>query len=142
MTKRATLVLGVVAGAVATALIGGIAWAAIPNAAGATRPGAVVTTKDGTVHVLKGARCNDGRLHFGAPVGRKGKSFGLILAPFHPGRTKVIDGFVGLRPADADLALSGRAYVNPDGKSGRFDVRASIGAVFTGQRYTGTWWCA
>jgi hypothetical protein len=108
----------------------------------ATRPGAVITTKNGTVHVLKGARCTDGRLYFGAPVGRKGKSFGLILAPFRLGRTTIIDGFVGLHPADADLGLSGRAYVNPDGKSGRFDVRASIGAHFTGQRYTGTWRCA
>ena len=111
-------------------------------ASAATRPGAVVTTKNGTVHVLKGARCIDGRLYFGAPLGRKGKSFALVLAPFRLGRTRVIDGFVGLRPADADVALSGHAYVNPDGKSGRFDVRASIGARFTGQRYTGTWRCA
>jgi hypothetical protein len=108
----------------------------------ATRPGAVVTTKNGTVHVLKGARCTDGRLNFGAQLGRKGKSFGLVLAPFRLGRTRVIDGFVELHPADADLGLSGRAYVNPDGKSGRFNVRASIGANFTGQRYTGTWRCA
>jgi hypothetical protein len=69
-------------------------------------------------------------------------SFGLVLAPFRLGRTRVIDGFVELHPADADLGLSGRAYVNPDGKSGRFNVRASIGANFTGQRYTGTWRCA
>lgn len=34
MTKKTTLVLGVLAGAVATALIGGIAWAAIPGAGG------------------------------------------------------------------------------------------------------------
>jgi hypothetical protein len=108
----------------------------------ATRPGAVVTTKNGTVHILKGARCNGGRLYFGAPVGQKGQSFGLILAPFRLGRTKVIDGFAGLRPADAELGLSGHAYVNPDGKSGRFNVRASIGVNVTGQRYTGTWRCA
>lgn len=92
--------------------------------------------------MLKGARCIDGRLYFGAPLGRKGKSFGLILASFRLGRTRVIDGFVGLRPADADVALSGSAYVNPDRKSGRFNVRASIGTEVTGDRYTGTWRCA
>ena len=121
--------------AVAVALLAHASFAA-------TRPGAVVTTKNGTMHVLTGARCNNGRLNFGAPVGQKGKSFGLVLAPFRLGSTKVIDGFVGLRPADPDVGLSGRAYVNPDGKSGRFRVRASIGTRFTGQRYTGTWRCA
>jgi hypothetical protein len=49
---------------------------------------------------------------------------------------------LGYIPLMLDLGLSGRAYVNPDGKSGRFNVRASIGANFTGQRYTGTWRCA
>jgi hypothetical protein len=48
---------------------------------------------------------------------------------------------LGYIPLMLDLGLSGRAYVNPDGKSGRFDVRASIGPTFTGQRHTGTWRC-
>ena len=111
-------------------------------ASAATRPGAVVTTKNGATHVLKGARCIDGRLNFGAPLTGKGKSFGLVLAPFRLGRTAVIDGFVRLRPGGREVGLSGSAYVNPNGKSGRFDVREYIGATPTGQRYTGTWRCA
>ena len=34
MARTTTLVLGVVAGAIATALVGGIAWAAIPGTGG------------------------------------------------------------------------------------------------------------
>lgn len=108
----------------------------------ATRPGAVVTTRNGTTHVLKGAHCIDGRLYFGAPINRKGKSLGLVLGPFRLGRTAVIDGFIRLRPNDPEVGLSGSAHVNPDGTSGRFNVRASIGPRFTGARYTGTWRCA
>jgi hypothetical protein len=108
----------------------------------ATRPGAVVTTRNGTTHVLKGAQCIDGRLYFGAPINRRGKSLGLVLGPFRLGRTAVIDGFIRLRPNDPEVGLSGSAHVNPDGTSGRFNVRASIGPRFTGAGYTGTWRCA
>jgi hypothetical protein len=111
-------------------------------ASAATGPGAVVTTKNGATHVLKGARCIDGRLYFGAPFTGKGKSFGILLAPFRPGRTAVIDGFVRLRPGGREVGLSGSAYVKPSGRSGRFDVREYIGPTPTGQRYTGTWRCA
>lgn len=89
----------------------------------ATRPGAVVTTRNGTTHVLKGAHCIDGRLYFGAPINRKGKSLGLVLGPFRLGRTAVIAfAFVPMIPRwgcrgvptstrteRADASTSGRA---------------------------------
>jgi hypothetical protein len=125
----------IVSTAVAVALIAQASSAA-------TRPGAVVTTRSGATHVLKSANCIDGRLYFGAPYSGKGKILALVLAPFRLGRTAVIDGFIRLRPADAEVGLSGSAHVNRDGKSGRFNVRASIGSKFTGDRYTGTWRCA
>lgn len=107
----------------------------------ANAPGAVVTTKSGKTFVLKGAHCFDGRLNFGAWPFARGKFFSIHIDERSPGRQAVSDGAIDLRPSGVHVALSGTAWVNPDRRSGRFDVWGRWTDGPTGHRYTGTWRC-
>jgi len=81
---------------------------------------------------------------FGAWPYDRGKVMGIVMDDRSPGRQAVVDGFIDLRPSGVHVALSGTAYVNPDGKSGRLNVWGRSGpgwASRTGDRFTGTWRC-
>jgi hypothetical protein len=113
----------------------------------ATGPGAIVESKSGKTLVFKGARCLDGRLYFGAKPNASGIKLAVVLlgGAQARGRVSVIDGFIDLGgPAGVHEGLSGTAFVNPDGKSGRINVWGRRGAGWesrTGRRWGGTWRC-
>jgi hypothetical protein len=112
----------------------------------ATWAGAIVTSKAGKTYVLKGARCNNRGMHFGEWRGNGGVLSMKLEKENLPGRVELFDGYIDLRSAQGVYeAISGTVYVNPDRRSGRFNVWGRRGpgwASRTGHQWTGTWRCA
>ena len=116
------------------------------SSSAADRPGAIVTSKAGKTYVLEGARCDNRGMRFGEWRGNGGVLSMKLEKENLPGRVGLFDGYIDLRSARGVFeAISGTVYVNPDRRSGRFNIWGRMGGGWesrTGNRWTGTWRCA